>query len=500
MSLNIKTILYLFVVIIVVGCGQQETKKQLPSKTDSTDTAVHKLSVKSMRDDLLILWSAIKEMHPAYGMYTPADSMQKVYDQTVAAIDTPQSEADFISHVYPLLSKLRCGHTQLRHSAGYKGEKAPHLSFEVLVRKGRAWVTTHQTADLNTGDEILSINNVPVATIINHGADLYAGDGYNETFKELFLSEYDGFEDACNKYYHWAAPYHISLRNKQGVLKTMQVGAPADGAPQSSPAKVVDNYAGWTVAKNTDYLPLRFLKNASTAWFEVHSYQYNDTIIFKEAFKQIHEKGIKNLIIDLRHNTGGDIRIGAKLLTYLADSPFAMVGDVKSRIPNPAVNHFEKYFDTARTASFNQSFKPTEIKEGTYYHVDFKPIFGNLLGITALNKTAHFSGNLIVLIDGATFSAGAHSAIAIKTFCKNARFVGRETAGGAEGCSGGTIQHLTLPNTHIVVEFPWLRFVSVAKHPVLGRGIMPDYTVVYSPEDVVDKADLDIKKALSLIK
>lgn len=500
MSLNIKTILYLFIVIIVVGCGQQETKKQRPSKTDSTDTAAHKLSVKSMRDDLFILWSAIKEMHPAYGMYTPADSMQKVYDQTVAAIDTSQSEADFISHVYPLLSKLRCGHTQLRHSAGYKGEKAPHLPFEVLVRKGRAWITTHQTADLNTGDEILSINNVPVAAIINHGADLYAGDGYNETFKELFLSEYDGFEDACNKYYHWAAPYQINLRTKQGILKTIQVDTPADGAPQSTPAKVVDNYAGWTVAKNTDYLPLRFLKNASTAWFEVHSYQYNDTIIFKEAFKQIREKGVKNLIIDLRHNTGGDIRIGAKLLTYLADSPFAMVGDVKSRIPNPAVNHFEKYFDTARTASFNQSFKPTGIKEGAYYHVDFKPVFGNLLGITALNKTAHFSGNLIVLIDGATFSAGAHSAIAIKTFCKNARFVGRETAGGAEGCSGGTMQHLTLPNTHIVVEFPWLRFVSVAKHPVPGRGIMPDYTVVYSPEDIVDKADLDIKKALDLIK
>jgi hypothetical protein len=500
MSLNIKTILYLFIVIIVVGCGQQKTKKQLPSKTDIANTAAHKLSVKSMRDDLFILWSAIKEMHPAYGMYTPADSMQKVYDQVVAAIDTPQSEADFISHVYPLLSKLRCGHTQLRHSAGYKDVKTPHLPFEVLVGNGRTWITTHQTTNLNTGDEILSINNVPVAAIINHGADLYAGDGYNETFKELFLSEYDGFEDACNKYYHWAAPYQITLRTKQGVLKTIRVDAFKEGEAKPEPEKTIDNYADWTVAQNTDYLPLRFLKNSSTAWFEVHSYQYNDTIIFKEAFKQIHEKGIKNLIIDLRHNTGGDIRIGAKLLTYLADSPFAMVGDVKSKIPNPAVNHIETYFDTARTASFNQSFKPTGIKEGAYYHVDFKPVFGNLLGITALDKTAHFSGNLIVLIDGATFSAGAHSAIVIKTFCKNARFVGRETAGGAEGCSGGTIQHLTLPNTHIVVEFPWLRFVSVAKHPAFGHGIMPDYTVEYNPEDVVDKADLDIKKALSLIK
>ena len=469
------------------------------SKASGKDTTVQRLSVKNMRADLSILWSAIKEMHPAYGIYTPADSMERVYDQVVMALDTPQSEGDFIDHVYPLISKLRCGHTQLRNSAGYKKVAGASLPFEVLVRDHRAWVTTHKTTDLNTDDEILSINNVPVASIINHGADLYAGDGYNETFKELFLSEYDGFEEACNKYYHWVAPYQITLRNNQGVVKTIKLDAPPPGTPPLPPTKVVDNYAGWTIAKKTDYLPLRFLKNSSTAWFEVHSYQYNDTVIFQEAFKQIHERGIKNLIIDLRHNTGGDIRIGAKLLTYLADSPFAMVGDVKARIPNPALNHFEKYFDTARTASFNQTFKSMGIKEGTYYHVDFKPVFGNLLGNTPPDKTIHFSGNLIVLIDGATFSAGAHTTIAIKTYCKNARFVGRETAGGAEGCSGGTIQYLTLPHTHIGVEFPLLRFVSVAKHPALGHGIMPDYTVTYSPKDVVDKADLDIQKALSLI-
>jgi hypothetical protein len=496
----IKTILYFFIAIVITACNQPDTKKGESAKSVSADTVAQKLSVKSMHDDLAILWAAIKEMHPAYGMYATPDSLQKVYDQVAGSIDTPLYENDFISRVYPLLSKLGCGHTQLKHSEGYKKVKVPHLPFEVLVRGSQAWITTHQVAALKTGDEIININNVPVADIIAHGADLYAGDGYNKTFKELFLSEYDGFEDACNNYYHWQPPYHISLRNKQGVVKTIELNAAVKGAPQLDTVKPVDNYADWTVAKNTNYLPLRFLKNASTAWFEAHSYQYNDTTIFKEAFKQIHEKGIKNLIVDLRHNTGGDIRIGTKLLSYLADAPFRMVGDVWSRIPNPAVNHFERYFDTARTASFHQSFNPTSIKSGNYYHVDFKPAFGNLLGISPLDKTDHFSGNLLVLIDGATFSAGAHTSIAIKMLCKNARFIGRETAGAAEGCSGGTMQHLTLPNTHIEVDFPWLRLVSIDKQPARGHGIMPDYTVVYSPDDVMSKADLDIKKALILIK
>lgn len=492
----IKITFFLFTTFIFLGCNQQKAKKQ----PESAGQVVQKLSVKNMHADLFLLWSAIKEMHPAYGMYTRADSLQKMYNQVTASINTPLPEVEFISQVYPLLSKLGCGHTQLKHSEGYKGVKAPVLPFEVLVRGHQAWITTHKTKELNTGDEILSVNKIPVAAIIEHGSDLYAGDGYNKTFKELFLSEYDGFEDACNKYYHWMPLYHISLRTKQGVLKVIDVDTVTTAATPVASEEKTGKYANWTEAKNTSYLPLRFLNNSSTAWFEVHSYQYNDTSIFKEAFKQIHEKGVKNLIIDLRHNTGGDIRVAAKLLTYLADAPFKMVGDVKSRIPNPAINHFEKYFDTARTESFNQSFKANGPKEGAYYHIDFRPVFGDLLAITALDKKAHFSGNLFVLIDGATFSAGAHTTTAIKAQCKNVKFIGRETAGGSEGCSGGTMQRLTLPNTHIVVEFPWLRFVSVDKHPIAGHGVMPDYTVIYKPEDVVNGTDQDLKKALSLIR
>jgi C-terminal processing protease CtpA/Prc len=478
-----NAIFYLLAIIIVAGCNQP------------ADTAIQKLSVKSMHDDLSILWMSIKEMHPAYGIYTPADSLEKVYDETVQSINTPMSETDFISHVYPLLSKLRCGHTQLRHSAAYKDIKEPHLPFEVLVRDHHVWVTTHQTKDLNTGDEIVSMNNVPVADIVNHGYDLYAGDGYNETFKELFLSEYDGFEDACNKYYHWEAPYHVTIRTKEGLLKTMQLNT---AAGNGTTEKQVDKDTNWVSAENED-LPLRFLKNAPTAWLEVKSYQYSDTIVFKEAFKQIHNKAIKNLVVDLRHNTGGDIRIAAKLLSYLADSSFHILRDVKSRIPNPAINHFEKYFDTSRTASFNEGFSPAD-KEGNYYHINFKPAFGDLLSMLAIDQADHFNGNLFVLIDGATFSAGAHSATAIKAQCKKATFIGRETAGGEEGCSGGTIQLLTLPNTGVVVEFPWMRFVSVAKHPVSGHGVMPDYTIVYSAADIINKTDLDLKMALSLIR
>jgi hypothetical protein len=498
-----KWLFPLLTLTVLFSCHQPAAKNGSSPKPVSKDSVTGKLSVKNMQDDLLVLWSAIKEMHPAYGIYTPADSLQAAYDRTYASIDTPLFETEFISRIYPFLCDLRCGHTQIRHSAQYKASaepQEPHLPFEVLVRHHHAWITTHETDKLNTGEEIIGINDIPVREIIDHGYGLYSGDGYNETFKELFLSEYDGFEDACYNYYQWMAPWRVTMRTKQGVTKTLLLDAPIAGSTlQPQPEKKTDPYAAWTESKNTDYLPLRFLKNSPTAWFEVKSYQYSDTLIYKEAFKQIHEKGIKNLIIDLRHNTGGDIRVAAKLLSFLADSSFFIIHEVKSRIANPAVNQFEKYFDSTRTESFLQGFIPGPQK-GDYYHIDFSPAFGSFNGLIALDKTSHFHDNLFVLIDGATFSSGAHTAAAIKAQCKNVHFIGRETAGAEEGCSGGTIQLLTLPNTHIEVEFPWMRIVSVAKHPVFGHGIIPDHIVEYSPEEIVDKTDPDIRTALRLIK
>jgi C-terminal processing protease CtpA/Prc len=358
----------------------------------------------------------------------------------------------------------------------------------------------HQTTEVNTGDEIININGIPVSAIVEHGYGLYCGDGYAETFKELFLSEYDGFEDACNKCYHWKGPYQIKLRTANGAIKNINMKAAEDGTIAEDPKlKPVDNFANWAVAKDIPDSRLRFFKKSSTAWFSAPPFAYADTVVYKNAFASIREKGIKNLVLDLRHNTGGDIRVATQLLSYLADSSFNIVKDVKSRVADLAQNRFSKYFDTTVTQGFVLGFK-TSGKEGNWYHINATPAFGQIYGPFQLAEKDRFNGNLIVLIDGATFSSGALLTAALKAQRKNVKFIGRETAGAEEGCNGVTLQKLTLPNTKIVVDFPWMRVVSMAKNPVKGRGIVPDYVVNYKPEDVVRNNDVDLRKAMSLVK
>jgi hypothetical protein len=91
---TIRVSLYLLIVV-VCGCRQKSSKSAVISN-QGTD----KLPVKSMLSDLDVLWAAIKEMHPAYGIYTPADSLQNAYDQTYSAIDQPLTQTEFINRIY----------------------------------------------------------------------------------------------------------------------------------------------------------------------------------------------------------------------------------------------------------------------------------------------------------------------------------------------------------------------------------------------------------------
>lgn len=455
---------------------------------------VDKLSVKEMRGDLAILWSAIKELHPGYGIYTPADSLEKSYNAVYASLDEPLTESEFIPRIYPFLCALGCGHTQIEHSKNYQPPASAHLPFEVLVHQHRAWVTTSRTGRLATGDEVISINGEPVSAIIEHGKALYCGDGYVESFKELFLSEYDGFEDACNKYYHWKAPYRVTISTNKGGLKEVVL----DSADRQPVVGYQDKYASWLKVDSGEDCRLYFSKTGETGLFEINGLAYTDTISYQQCFDKVARQGIKNLILDMRHNGGGDLRIAIKLLSYLTDSSFGIVKDIKSRIPNPAKNPFSVYFDSTRTESFNGSCLPGR-QEGAWYHMDINPEFARIYAPLAMAGAGRFRGRLFVLIDGATFSSAALFTSALKAQRKDVVFIGRETAGAEEGCNGFAMQKLTLPNTGISVVFPWLRVVSMAKSPVFGRGLMPDYPVAYTAEDVVRGRDLDLEKVVGVI-
>jgi hypothetical protein len=114
-------------------------------------------------------------------------------------------------------------------------------------------------------------------------------------------------------------------------------------------------------------------------------------------------------------------------------------------------------------------------------------------------KVDVFEGKLYVLMNGISFSSTADLISDIKK-TRNAIFIGEESGGTFEGPTGGDNIVIQLPNSKIMVRIsPNVQIGHMyQKHPI-GRGVLPDYPIKYTIQDVLNGRDLEMEKAKSLI-
>lgn len=171
-----------------------------------------------------------------------------------------------------------------------------------------------------------------------------------------------------------------------------------------------------------------------------------------KTFDKICKAGIKNLILDLRGNFGGDPFCAAHLLSYIAAKPVAYFA--------------EPYGKYARLA------KPVPLAD--------KP----------------FKGKLYILIDGHCFSTTGHLCSLLK-YHKIGTFIGKET-GGTYTCNDAK-RTIHLKNTRINLQLARASFAAAVKNMPKNKGIIPDYQVEPTLEDLLKGRDTVKEFAFSLI-
>ena len=83
----------------------------------------------------------------------------------------------------------------------------------------------------------------------------------------------------------------------------------------------------------------------------------------------------------------------------------------------------------------------------------------------------------------------------------DALFIGEESGGTFEGPTGGTSIVIQLPNSKIMVRIsPQIHVSSGYKKHEFGRGVFPDYEIEYTVRNLLQQKDLELEKALELIK
>lgn len=492
---TIKNILVLSLAVFLYSCAT--TKKNYnPNK---------KYSPQQLQKDYLLLRNILETKHPSLYWYTPKDSMDMYFKRYYSLLKDSMTEQQFGWQVIaPLTQKIHCGHTSMSRSKNYNkwvaDKKFP--SFPLFLK---CWNDTMAiTANLNRKDSVLkrgmlitSINGIKNAELRDIMFNYLPEDGYADNVNYIRLSS--NFQ-----YYHRnilgiSKNYNVTYIDSSGQEKNIIVpafGLVKDSTGKKTAAPVIKKQKKKKrETRQKRLLDIRSLAvdtTNNTAIVTINTFSSGSLRKFyRQTFRYINKAGITNVVLDIRSNGGGRIRLSTLLTKYVSRQNFK-VADTSFAV-SKSLRPYSKYIKQSFVNNLGLFFLTKKNKDGLYH-------FGHWERKLYKPKTTnHFAGNLYVLINGSTFSASALFSNAVKGQ-PGVLLVGEETGGGWHGNDGILIPDITLPTTHIKVRLPLFRLVQYNHVPKDGRGIQPDIYIPTNYKAFLNGVDYKMQVVMEMIK
>ena len=474
-------------------------------------------STRKMKKDLEVFKEIRLKANSGLYKYRTKQQIDSIYNWAEKEINNLSTYRDF----YNLISELSDYEGSLHNNtkfpekriAAIKSEKSGYFPFPVKIVENKV-LLNFQTDNIPLGTEIISINNREISDIIPNTYKFYTTDGINKTGKQI------GINGSFSKYYR----YLFGLKNEFKIIfKTKN-----SDIQKSAIVKSVGNTDYRKNFKNRHSKSFDRLQHEDPSENEIYSYKQIDkntgilTInsfhiggneesaehkIYKKwldsIFVNIKNKGIKNLIVDVRNNGGGTDPNDLITYSYLTLRKFQESKQVWisfNKIP------LLKYYDSPIPAflrplgvgKFNRYFQkrfPTE--KGGKYLINKET---NEMKVREPNKNA-FMGNIYLLISPRVASAGSLFS-AMVAGNENTVTIGEEAMGGYYGHNGHTYFGDILPKSKILTEFSVDNIeqdVPEKSNQFYNRGIIPDYNVKQTFEDFLNNVDTQMNFTLKLI-
>lgn len=469
-----------FLALILNSCAVTKAKYS-PQK---------KFSSLQLKQDLDIAWATLKNNHPSYDLFTPADSIDAIFSRVKSSFKDSLDEAEFRLRLSSAIASLRCGHTSVSPSRAYtkfsRRHHSPQFPLPVKVWGPDSMVAIQSSPNdslpIKRGTIITAIDSIPSSVFIDQMKQYISTDGYSDGYKEIQISS--SFPSRFKWMYGLSGNYRISYIDSTGknqsCIVAVKSAPPKDSLPKLE--KADDKLQGEKNKRLAAYGRFKVIRDSATAILTLNNFSHPKVpVLIRSSFKKARKYEIKNLVVDLRLNGGGKIENSTLLTRYISDKPFKVADSVsakKLKPMYPAYTQFGwlfRYFGWAiakKASDGRWHMQKTERKV-------YKPL-----------KKDHFSGELYVITSGFTFSASTLFLSKVNNQ-PNVTIVGEETGGGARGNSAVFTPMLTLPNTKARLRVPVFRIVTDVNIPANGRGIMPD--VVVKPDSRSIKAGTDKK-------
>jgi C-terminal processing protease CtpA/Prc len=278
---------------------------------------------------------------------------------------------------------------------------------------------------------------------VAHLRSLTSADGFNPAFRSAMVGK------------HFALKYALAYGYPEVFRVTYQ--APGQKRIQEAVLDPVSKTRLDEATANHNELSLKEFEKSGAALLTINSFAYYSQVdrfrtFLDSVFQVLDQKGIETLLLDLRGNGGGDPFCSSYLWAYLEPGPLPYFED-----------HYGRYDTLANPVP--QPSRP-------------------------------FKGKLYTLIDGRCFSTTGHF-VGLLKYHGVGKFVGTET--GATYTCTGNATYPSLDRTRIMVGTARvMRYTAAVKDMDPTRGVIPDFPVDQTPQNMVSGRDAVLEYALGL--
>lgn len=454
----------------------------LPSMAQQ-DTLYPRFSPAQLRQDLDSLYQQLQDNHPDLYANWPKSEADAAFEQAARSLIGEMTRAEFRRLLFPLVARFRDGHTYMEVAlegedlSRYVAAGGTFFPLRVVIIGQQLFCLEDPYArgSLQKGDEILSIHGVPAAKIISYIRELWSADGEASavaTAQRLFsYGLYLG--------YGWGRDTPIEYLHNGKAEKAVLKGINRDA------------FFNLTFQQGTTSRILHLFPGESLAVVEINSYNQTSraTAFIDSCFAVIREQGIRNVVLDLRRNGGGNSFIGDYFLGYVNRKPYGMIREKRWRV-GPLVRSLPA--DHWLSASLQQDRK-TYKEKGQYVQ---SANMGERKPVKVKEPALIADVRFFLFTSRRTYSSAHMTALAVK--CGGLGTIIGQPTGERLDLTGEILEY-KLPHTGLTLVVPTADYKAACGD---GRqvGVNPDIEVPVSIEDIRSGRDAELEVVRKLLK
>jgi hypothetical protein len=420
-----------------------------------------KISKEKLWADIDTLYRTINDIHPNMFANISKNEFEAQLVKIKTSVNDSLTPLEFYNLTKPLIVLLQDGHTVLQLPKNILNDSTKKLFPLILKIVNDSTIIIEYNLSPQkelppAGATVNSINGVSAKELIKTGLTYSDGEmmffryrTLASMFTPLMLFHY--------KFETFKIRYSYQNKTDSTTLEGTSYKKMFKEYTQEEPRA----YYSFKILKDSiGYINFLSFKNLSE--FKI----FSDSV-----FQILQEKRIRNLIIDIRYNGGGNSKLGDELFQYISTVPFQQWGQVTVKYSKER-HDFYKYH-------VREYFLPDISDSALNILVGNKP-FGSLETepadslIQLRENPLRFTGNVYLLTSNFTFSSAAAFAWTFKYF-KMGIVVGEET--GEPVVNFGDIIYQFLPNTGLQYSVSHKKFYQYGATDNDFHGTIPDLIV-----------------------